>query len=862
MSGKKRFNIWRFIKRLLIWTVSSVVALVLLSWVLVLIFEKDVIKFATDKLNSNLNSEIRFESVDLTILKTFPYASLEFKDVACNEYLPSKKPVKPLFKASYLYLQFNVWDLFSGKYSVKKITLRDADLNLYKDKNGKDNWHIWKEDKSPAPEKEKFSFKLSAVKLDKVRLSYTDMQSDGYVQMDVKDLYLSGNFTDENYKLSMESDMVLNRLQWGEAILPSVLDLELNATLQVDNVKKTYKITYAKLGLNKMSMSCEGGFVDTEEGLYSELAFRGNKLDIAEVLNLLPATYSGFRHSYDGSGIIDISGKLNGFLTQGKTPEISLEFSGSDVAFLAKEQNIKLSDMNFKGAFEFSQDQKKVSRFELQSISGKLPSSEFVGSFSVVDFSAPHIKLKLNAKTDLTELFAFYPVDTLEKISGRMDANIVFEAIMSSGGHFRTEDLTQAKASGTLVFQNVGLQVKKSPFAFEEVSGRLEFTNNDVFVRELTGFLAGNDFALNGEALNLFPYLFVPKQNLVIKADLECRSLAAEKFFTAESKTSSATVLPDYVSLELNARIGKFIYKKFEASDIKGKINLYNKVLSVESIHMKTLGGSVFLNGLADNRSGNGFLIACNGNLTSVSVSDFFYRFDNFGQDAIDHEHVKGTLDAFVEFKAKFSPELKIDQSSIYLRTDLEINNGELVRFEPLKALAGWVKLEELENIRFAKLKNSIYIKNKTVIIPEMAVYSNALDINIFGEHRFDNYVDYSFNLYLGDILANKFKLRRRPDKQGDFGELIPDKGRTKLFVRMHGPMDNLQFSYDKLAVRQKLSQDIEVEKQTVKNIFDAEFGRIKNDSLLKNDEYLRQKNDKREKKRKEAVGSDEFEFE
>lgn len=858
----RRFNIWRFIKRLLVWVMSSVLGLVLLLWILALVFEKDVIRFATEKLNSNLNSEISFESVDLTILKTFPYASLEFKNVSCNEYLPSKKPVKPLFKASYLYLQFNIWDLFSGKYSVKRITLRDADLNMYRDKNGHDNWHIWKEDKNPQPEKEKFSFKLSAVKLDKVRLNYIDLQSDGYIEMDVKQLYLSGNFTEKKYKLSSESKMLLKRLQWGEASVPGPLQLELNATLQVDNEKNTYKISYCSLDLEGMSLYCEGGFVNMKEGLYTEVSFNGKKLDIAKVLNLIPEKYTAFRNDYDGKGIVDISGNMKGFLTEGQLPQLSLEYIGKNISFTAREEKLKLDDVQFTGSFDYFPNDQQKSKLVLTNFSGKLPSSEFSGSFLLSDFTAPRLKLALKAKIDLREFFAFYPVDTLEKISGRLEADIAFEGAMSSGNSFKREDLIKASMAGVLLFENVGLQVKKSPFGFDEVSGRLEFNNKDVYVRELSGFLAGNDFALDGHALNLLPYLFIPKQHLVVKGDLVCKSLAAEKFFTGESsKKTSTTVLPDYVSLELDVRIGKFIFKKFEAADIRGKINLYNKVLSAEGVYMKTLGGSVFLNGVADNR-GNGFKITLNGNLNEVSVSDLFYRFDNFGQTAIDHDHLKGTLDAFVEFSAAFSPELKTDESSIYLRTDLEINNGELIRFEPLKALAGWVKIEELENIRFAKLKNTIYIKDKKVIIPEMAVYSNALDINISGEHRFDNYVDYSFNLYLGDILANKFKLRRRPDKQGEFGELIPDKGRTKLFVRMFGPGDNPQFSYDKSAVKQKLNQDIQVEKTNVKNILDAEFGRIKNDSLLKSDEYLKQKNDKREKKRREAKGSDEFEFE
>lgn len=867
MSGEKKRNAWQWLKRILAWTGGALFGLLVLLWLLALVFEKDVIRYASDKLNSNLNSEVKFESVDFTILKTFPYASLEFKNVRCDEYLPSKKPVKPLFEASYLYLQFNVWDLFSGSYSVKRVVLRDASLNLYKDKKGRDNWHVWKTNDTPKAEKEKFSFKLSAVKLENVQLRYTDRQSEGFVDLALKELYLSGNFSEKKYKLSTEANFTLTKLDWSGFAIPSDLKVALNATLQVDTEKKTYRISYAGMDLNTMELGCEGGFVDMDEGLYAELSFSGKKLDIAEVLNLLPEQYSTFREEYDGDGLIELQGNCKGFVSQGKLPDLRFEFSGKDVSFTAKQQNIRLRDVQFAGNLVYMPQDMAQCGFSLNRLSGSLPSSQFTGSVSVFDFNRPQIKFNIQAQTDLQELFAFYPVDTLEKISGRMDINLQFASTMSANDRFSMADLANAKVSGTVLFQNVGLQVKKSPFGFEEVSGGLEFTNRDVSVREVTGFLAGNDFKLNGEALNLLPYLLIPKQNLTIRADLDCRSLSAEKFFSTEKNTSGnssagKTVLPDYVTLNLDAHIGKFNYKRFEASEIKGNISLYNRVLSVQQVTMKTLGGTVFLNAVADNKSGEGFSIVCNGNLNHVSVSDLFYRFENFGQDAIDNEHLKGTLDAFVEFRAYFSSDLKIDDASIYLKTDLEINNGELIRFEPLKALAGWVKVEELETIRFAKLKNTIYIKDKKVIIPTMSVFSNALDINISGEHGFDNVVDYSFNLYLGDILANKFRLRKKPDKQGEFGELIPDKGRTRLFVRMYGPMDNLEFSYDKNAVRQKLNQDIEVEKGNVKNILDAEFGRIKNDSLLKNDAYLREKNDKREKKRKAAQGSDEFEFE
>ncbi|MCG9911444.1 MAG: hypothetical protein MH137_09100 [Flavobacteriales bacterium] len=864
---KKYQKILRVLKKAVLWMLAIFFSGILLSWILVLIFEKDVIRFATEKLNNQLQSEISFESVDLTLLKTFPYASLEFKNVACTEYYPSKKTPDDLFKASYLYLQFNLWDLFSGTYSVKRITLRNADINLYRDKKGVDNWHIWKESAEKSKEKEKFSFRLSSVKMDKVRIKYSDLKSDVKASASISTLFFSGNFTQDDFKLSVETDMQINNLDWADVHFPESLSVNLKSTLQVNVPSQKYTVTYGALTLNSMKLSCEGLLQDGENGLFTDLRFEGNRLDISSVLDLIPEKFSGFRQHYDGSGTVQLNGNLKGIVSEGEVPQFTVQFSGENIAFTAVAEKIKAKNIHFSGSFSYTpSDTKQPYAFTLDSFRGNLPMSELSGKISILGTANPQIQFAVNTRSDLAELFTFFSVPGLDYISGTLHADLSGQLSVPSDFRVTEEELSKAKLLGVAEFSDVAFSVRKSPFTLEKVNGRLEFNQQNVTVKELSGFVSGNDFAIRGELLNLPAYILLPRQPLTIRADLESATLQAERFLSAGDgatpKSEPNAMLPEWVSLELEARINKFIYKRFEAQDVKAKIILKNRVLAVEQVRMKTLGGDVFLNAVADNSSGKGFAIACNGNLNDILVNDLFYRFEDFGQDALTHENVKGKLNAFVEFKGFFNTQLKPDMASLYMKCDLEIDNGELNQFEPLKALSGWAKVDELGKVRFAKLKNTVYIKDEAVLIPQMAIYSNALDIHIAGEHRFDNVVEYGFNLFLGDILANKFRLNRRPDKQGEFGELIPDKGRTRLFVKMSGPMDNLKFSYDKSAVKDKIMQDISTEKGNVKNILDSEFGKIKNDSLLKNDPYYRQKNEKREKKKKESAGGGDFEFE
>lgn len=851
------------IRRILSILLAVFFGFAVLLWLLGMLFEKDVLRFATQKLNERLKSEIVYESADFTILKTFPFASIEFKNVSCPEYAPGKSKPDLLFKASYLYFQFNVIDLFSGNYSVKRIILKEADLNLVRSGSGEGNWEIYAPVHEKKEEKEKFRFQVSAVKLDRVSVSYRDRKEDAQALLEVEELFFGGNFTEDNYTLSAEGNFRLKRCSLRDVRLPGLLTLDAKTTLRVNRPSKKYEITYGYLTVNGMEMTTEGSLRAKENGLLTDLRITGEKWKIGEIMDLIPAQYAGFRENYRAEGEVNISGEIRGMLGGGSFPETSWNFSGEQIRFTAKKQKISATDIRFTGILKT--DAKGEGNLAISSFFGRLPQSEAQGSFTVSGFANPVYSGSISAKADLAELLSFFPVDTLQEAHGKLAAEIRFSIPVGGAGKSVFDRLKNASLKGRLFLSDARIIIKHSPFLFENLKSDLEFNETDVLVRELSGIFSGSDFRLRGEAFNLLPFLFLPDQSLQIQADLESGRFLADRLFGVDqSKTGEDLSIhfPEHISLRLNASVEHLQFRKFEAKEIQGSVSLQNRVLSVSDVRMKTLGGSVFFSAVADNTLPDKLALSGSAVLNKVNVTDLFFRFNNFGQDALKHEHIKGELNAKAEFTLNLNENLETDLASVFMKADLEIDRGELSHFEPLQALAGWARVEELDQVRFAKLKNTVYIKNESVLIPEMAIFSNALDLNIAGEHRFDNTVEYGFNLFLGDILANKFRINRRPDKQGEFGELIPDKGRTRIFVRMLGPMDNLQFSYDKSAVKQKIQQNISNEKQTLKQLLDTEFGKTSRDSSLKNDPYRKAKNEKREQRKKTSSDSEEFEFE
>ena len=162
-----------------------------------------------------------------------------------------------------------------------------------------------------------------------------------------------------------------------------------------------------------------------------------------------------------------------------------------------------------------------------------------------------------------------------------------------------------------------------------------------------------------------------------------------------------------------------------------------------------------------------------------------------------------------------------------------------------MKGLSKFLKVADLNDVKFATLHNQIEIKNRTIYIPAMEIKSSAINIVASGEHTFDNVINYRLKLLLSDVMAQKAK-RAKPENE-EFGVVEDDGlGRTTLYVLITGTVDNPVYKYDAKGVKAKIAVGFVKEKQNLKSILNDEFGWFKKDTSVINS---KEKNDKKELK-------------
>lgn len=832
---------------------------------LVYYFQDDIKKYAIESLNENLQTKLDVESIDITVIKQFPYASLEFKNVVCGEAY-ERANTQPLFSAGRIYLQFNLWNVIDQNYTVKKITLEDAVVNLYRDKSGKDNWHFWKMSEDSTSGKKSFSFKLSSVQLKNVDINYIDEYSQVEIETHFDYFNMAGRFSDKQFALNANTEFLAKRVKVQGVTYSDNYKLKLNAKFWADTEKNIYKIKSCELQIEDLPLKASGEFGKDETAWYIDVNLRGKNLNISSILSMLPESIREIKDNYKSSGKIEINATVKGHFIKGTFPSIDAKYSVSKATFKYVPSSVEMENVTGNGSLFIGK--RDDSYFKIDYVEAFQKNSSIKGSFEWRDFNNPLVVSSAELDADLAEFLPFFPLDTIDQVNGR--ANLKLDLVLrASGRTFTKDDFRKAKMDGNMELQNVVLKLKNSNLQFNDISGIFMFDNNNVWLRKATGIFNENRVELDGKALNLLSYILTEDEPLYLSVNLKSDEINIDKWLTQNTTAQSATkdttksafALPKRLSIDFDAEVKKITFAKFEATNIKGSVSIKNRVFAAKQLVMTTMDGEAIVSGIANNSDGN-WNVTANGRFSSINASKLFYTFDNFQQDQLTHENISGSVDAVFDFKAKFDPYLAVDLKSVYSLISLTISKGELKNFTPLEKLAGWVKLEELQHIKFSTLKNEILIKDEKVLMPEMSIINNAMNLNLGGEHGFNNVVDYRINMDFGALLANKFKLKRSA-KQEDFGEIIEEPtGRMRIYVHMHGHMDDLKFGLDGRGMRQKMVEDIKKEKVNVRDILQQEFGKVKNDSLLKSDPWLRERQEKRDSIRKVSRGTESTEFE
>jgi hypothetical protein len=833
-SQPKSFRFLRFLKRAFLFFTFSLLLLSAGAFVIGYFYQDEVKEYVIAELNKQLNTEIIVDGkdIDFTVLQNFPYASVDFKNVKAMEAI-QKKNKDTLFSAGEISFQFNVLDVFKKNYRVKKIEISTVNLNLRIDENGNDNYHFWKSSRDTS--NTSFAFSLEDIDLNNIRVSFKSQKSKQNIDFSIKNSRLSGKFSDEKYALETTADLFVTFIKTENVNYLHKKNVHAELSLTVDNSMPSYKIKNGKIKIEELLFEVFGSVINNGSEPIVNFGLKGKDMDVKSVLSLVPNKYKGKINDYESDGIFYFDALIQGVVSEKQMPQVTADFGISNAEITQVKDDIRLHNVNLKGHyFSGNKNANETSLLTLIPFSASIDQGKIEGELTLRDLANPSFSGKVKADMNLENLQKFMKIDTIESVNGSLMVDVLFSG---EGRNVSSGNYENVNTSGDLKISNVNFKLKNYTLGFNGFNGDFKFDNNDLAVNAFSGNIASSDFELKGFFRNIIGFLIKENQNITVDATLTSKNidlneLLANKESDATSGNKYKLKFSDLVDVNLNSEIEHLVFRKFDATNIKGLIKLKDKKMVVDPVVLSTMNGKITTSGLIDGRDSTRVLITCFSDIDRINITKMFEQFENFGQTAVTHKNLKGVATAKIQFASVLDSELKMDLDKLYAGVDMTIENGELNNVEAMKSLSRFIELKDLENIRFSTLKNQIEVKNQVISIPRMEVKSNAISIVASGTHTFNNVINYKFKLSLNELLSKKAKQAKK--ENDEFGEVADDGlGRTNIFLSMTGTIDNPVIKYDSKSAIQNVKQDLKVEKQTLKVILKEEFGLFKKDSSL-----------------------------
>ncbi len=447
--------------------------------------------------------------------------------------------------------------------------------------------------------------------------------------------------------------------------------------------------------------------------------------------------------------------------------------------------------------------------------------------------------MRLNSSGDLNlnTIYRFVNSTQLEYLNGQIHFDGFFDA------NFTSNAMNISQSGGIIDFSNVGFKLKNESLSYQNISGKFELKKNHAYITNLSGKLDETDVEMDGYFRNFLPFVLSKNETLTIEAHTKVSKADVKALMDNFNSSGGAKNDSTHNKINLNLRLDadELIYGKLIAKNVRSTVQIHDDIIEYQKLNFEAAEGSISSSGKLSILSNGNYFFSMNSKAIQVNSSKFFKQLDDFGQNYLTHKNITGLVDNTIELSMELTPEYKIIEPTVKAISTFNIKNGELINVSSINEMAEYIAsdwkvkpfidedllVKKAKHIKFKELNTNIVILNETIIIPYTEIKSDLININGEGTHWFDDRIDYKFNFRLRDALIKEDK-----NTEEEFsGYQVDDNTGYRLFVRMHGTIENSEISLDVASKREQRKEHLQQEKEDVKQLLKNEFSKNRNDS-------------------------------
>lgn len=770
-------------KKILKITGVIIAIVVLLLVALPYLFKDKIEVLVKEEGNKMLNAEFDFSSLDISLIRKFPLASVTLEDF----YLKGVGEFESdtLVEIEKFSVSVNMLSLFSDEgFDISEVLLDGASLKAVVLPDGAVNWDVMKESDSTGVVSEDtvaaesasspFRIKLKEFALSDFNLVYDDRKDNIFAQVKGMDATCSGDFGSARTMINLKTDA--EALTFRMSGIPYVNNVEVEADIDIDADLENSKFTLNdnSLRINAIIASLNGWVAMKEEGMEMDIELNSNKIGFKEILSLIPAVYTKDFEGLKTEGTAILSANAQGMLIGDSiVPQFNVAFDVKDAHFKYPSLPAGVDNINISAKVNNPGGSIDATVVTVNPFSFVMAGNPFALTAGVTTpISDLHFDVTAKGKLDLGKVKDIYPLEDMQ-LNGVLNANLGVEGNISS---IEKEKYDKINANGTLSLNDMLLQMEDIP----DVNIRnsvFTFTPRYLKLSETTVGIGENDVTFDSRFENYIGYIFkgtTLKGELNVKsnrfnlndfmtaesATVEEETVAVENVETVADTTSMGIIkVPDNIDFRMQVAFGEVLFDNMKFNNMEGLLLIKDSKVDMKNLSLNTMGGDVVLNGYYSTPENVAPRFNAGFKLNEIEFAKAYDDLNVVRMLAPIFSNLTGDFSGSVSIDTELDENMSPVLSSMNGKGALSTKDLSLSNVAIIQTIADIVKKPSLKEARAKDLNLEFTIDNGRVTTKPFDIKLGDYKMNLSGSTGLDQTIDYKGEITIPTTVGKLSKL-------------------------------------------------------------------------------------------------------
>jgi len=749
--------------------IFKIIGIILLIFVVILgaipfLLESKIDAIVQAYADENINAKVEFDDVSLSLLSSFPNASVTIDNLSITNNVPFKE--ETFTTAKSIGLRMSIKELFKNPANeaivITKIAIDETLVTLQKNKAGATNWDIFKSyESSKSTDSSGFKFSIENYKITNSALTYIDENSNTTVYATNLNHSGDGEFKDDFLGLNTKSEANVSVSIDSTSYLENN-HITLDALININLKNNTYTFKENKGYINQLPLEFNGFFQLKEEGQLIDISFKNPESSFKYFLAVTPKHYAKNLDEIETSGDFKIEGIIKGLVSEKTIPTIDIKMVSNNASFKYPDLPKRVENINIDASVKNDSGNPDDTYVDLSTLNFKIDQDVFKSSAILKNLgSNTKVNANLDGTLNLANISKAYPIELDKELSGILKGKVNTSFDMNA---IETN-------SYNLINNNGSINITDFILSSEDIVNPIHITKADLTFKHgvisLNNFIAKtgeSDINATGTIKNLIGFLMNKNK---LQGDFKVKSnvFAVKDFMVVqdessqENKTTSnkeSLKIPDFLDCNITADVNTVIYDNLNLKDVNGSLAIKDRQANLKGLTSKLFEGVLAITGNISTQSTTP-TFNINLGVEGFDIAKSFNGLELFQSIAPIAKALQGKLNSTINLKGNlnetFTPNLATLSGDAFAEVLVSSVNKDKLKL--LSTLSENLSFIDFEKLNLSDLKTKLVIENGLVNVKPFNIKYEDIDIQVAGSHDFDKSLNYKavFNVpakYLG----------------------------------------------------------------------------------------------------------------